>query len=251
MMRKYTPWMLMLFFLAPILLITLLAFSGSWVYPSILPSFDSDRWMEFLGSSSLGIKPFLISTVLAVLVSLLSASIGFFTSYLLTGKARNWLLWLCLIPFCTAPVILAANFQYFFILLHLSASTVGVIIAQLFIGVPYTFLLFSTYWNEEQLTMDTAAKTLGATPFTRLLRVHFPAAKSLFTIAVIQLFLFSWFEYGMTQYIGVGQLKTLTVEVFKYTQEGNTTVAALASLLLILPPFIAILVIRKVRIAHA
>ena len=99
--------------------------------------------------------------------------------------------------------------------------------------------------------MDTAAKTLGAPTFMRIVRIHFPASRSLFRIALIQLFLFSWFEYGMTQYIGVGQIKTLTVEVFKYTQEGNTFIAALASLLLILPPFIAILLIRKVNIAHA
>lgn len=250
-MRKTTPWVLMLFFLAPIIIISLLAFSGTWIYPSVIPTFDAKGWTSYLGASSFGAKPFIVSAFLALLVSLLSTIIGFFCSYLLTGKHRKLMLWLCLIPFCTAPVILAANFQYFFILLQLSATSLGVIIAQLFIGIPYAFLLFSTHWNQEQLNIDTAAKTLGANTLTRIFRIHYPSAKGIFKIAAIQLFLFSWFEYGMTQYIGVGQIKTLTVEVFRYTQEGNTTVAALASLLLILPPFIAILIIRKVRITNA
>ena len=138
-MRKSTPWLLMLFFIAPFLLVTLLAFGGSWVYPAILPSFDGSQWKEFLGASSLGLRPFILSTLLALLVALLSTTFGFFASYLLTGKRRNWLLWLCLIPFCTAPVILAANFQFFFILMKLSATSVGVILAQLFIGVRTLF----------------------------------------------------------------------------------------------------------------
>jgi len=177
--------------------------------------------------------------------------LGYFISYLLMGKRRTLLLWISLIPFCTAPVILAANFQYFFIAATLSASWFGVFLAQLLIGIPYAFLLFSTFWNTERKTVDDAARTLGASDWVLLWKVHLPAAKGLLRIALIQLFLFSWFEYGLTQYIGVGQIKTLTVDVFRYLQEGNIAVAAVASLLLISPPFIALLLIRKVNIGNA
>lgn len=252
MLRKLTPWLLAALFLAPITFIGIMAFSAGWEFPQVFPDGGFNAWKILVGSgSSSGMLALFSSACLAVLVSTLSTYIGYFLSYLLMGKRRTLLLWLSLIPFCTAPVILAANFHYFFIAAHLSASWLGVLIAQLLIGIPYAFLLFSTFWNKDRKTIDDAARTLGAGDGILLWKVHLPAAKGLVRIALIQLFLFSWFEYGMTQYIGVGQIKTLTVEVFRYMQEGNVAVAAVASLLLILPPFIALVLIRKVNIGNA
>lgn len=51
-----------------------------------------------------------------------------------------------------------------------------------------------------------------------------------------QAFLISWFEYGLTTLIGIGKVQTLTVKVFQYIGEANIFHAALASLLLALPP---------------
>ncbi|MFT5981177.1 MAG: putative spermidine/putrescine transport system permease protein [Flavobacteriales bacterium] len=252
MLRKLTPWILALLFLAPLTFIGIIAFSAGWEFPEVFPKWGFSAWEILLGtSSSSGLFTLFSSALLAFVVAVLSSFLGYFLSYLLMGKRRTLLLWLSLIPFCTAPVILAANFQFFFISAHLSASWLGVLIAQLLIGVPYAFLLFSTFWNKERKTIDDAARTLGASDGVLLWKVHLPAAKGLLRITLIQLFLFSWFEYGMTQYIGVGQVKTLTVEVFRYMQEGNMAVAAVASLLLILPPFIALLLIRKVNIGNA
>ncbi|MDX1591815.1 MAG: hypothetical protein R3283_07625, partial [Balneolaceae bacterium] len=55
----------------------------------------------------------------------------------------------------------------------------------------------------------------------------------------------SWFEYGLTQFIGVGKVQTLTVMVYRYVSEANPYLAALAGVLLILPPITLLLINRK------
>jgi putative spermidine/putrescine transport system permease protein len=57
-------------------------------------------------------------------------------------------------------------------------------------------------------------------------------------IAFFQSFLISWFEFGLTNYIGGGQVQTLTLRVYQYIGEANIHLAALSSLLLVIPPLI-------------
>ena len=54
--------------------------------------------------------------------------------------------------------------------------------------------------------------------------------------ALFQTFLLSWFDFGLTNLLSVGKVRTLTVQVFTYVGEANAQLAAVASLLLLLPP---------------
>jgi putative spermidine/putrescine transport system permease protein len=72
-----------------------------------------------------------------------------------------------------------------------------------------------------------------------------PLAKSTLLLCFFQCFLISWFEYGLTHFIGAGKVKTLTVSVFSYVNEANPFLAALAGFLLILPSVLLLLANKK------
>jgi putative spermidine/putrescine transport system permease protein len=63
-------------------------------------------------------------------------------------------------------------------------------------------------------------------------------------LCFFQTFLFSWFEFGLTNMIGVGKVQTLTVRVYGFLQEANPFLAAVSSLLLMIPPFVLLLINR-------
>jgi len=68
--------------------------------------------------------------------------------------------------------------------------------------------------------------------------VLIPMSKLALLICFFQTFLISWFEYGLSSVIGLGQVRTLTIAVYQYIGESNQFVAALASCLIALPPLL-------------
>lgn len=246
---KLTRGLLFITYTLPLVVLLMLSFAGQWTYPAVLPEWKLDNWSSVVRPDGLGAL-LLTSIGLALMVSLVGTALGYFTGWLLLRtKRRKLLLWLALVPFCTAPVITAANLQFYFAWSGLTASFGGVLLAQLCIAAPYSFILFSTFWTSDRKVADDAGRTLGASVSERLWRIHRPAARPIILLSLVQLFLFSWFEYGLTQLLGVGQVRTLTTSVLQFTLEGNRSMAAVACCLLVLPPVFFLLFTRKIRIA--
>jgi putative spermidine/putrescine transport system permease protein len=65
-----------------------------------------------------------------------------------------------------------------------------------------------------------------------------PVSKPVLLLCFFQTFLISWFEYGLTSVIGLGQVRTLTIALYQYIGEANQYVAALAGCLVCLPPLL-------------
>ncbi len=245
MVRRLTPILLLSMYVLPIAMLIVLSVAASWEYPRLLPNMQLSLLSRIVAGGA-GWS-FLTSLQVAMPVALISVVLGFLSSYRLLGsRYRNIWLWLALIPFCTAPVILSLEMQYFFIRFGLTAQRLGVVIGQLLIGIPYATVLFSLFWSADRLKQEEAARTLGCSRLQIMQHIHIPAAGGILKLVFAQLFLFSWFEYGMTQMLGVGQVQTLPVLIFKSTQEANLALAAGACLVLILLPVIFIIFTRKI-----
>jgi putative spermidine/putrescine transport system permease protein len=72
-----------------------------------------------------------------------------------------------------------------------------------------------------------------------------PLSKNAITLCFFQVFLVSWFEYGLTNLIGSGKVRTLTVSVFNFVTEANIFYAALSCCLLILPPMLLLYINKR------
>ncbi|QNF35266.1 ABC transporter permease subunit [Adhaeribacter swui] len=224
--------------LLPYLFFGMLSLGQRWFYPDILPQhFTLDNWQQlFVKQGELQIGLFL-SLILGLGVAFLSTLMGFVVSKEISwAKHKNRWLLLAYWPFVLAPVVLAILVQRFFLLTNMSGEVIGVLLGQLILAFPYAVILFQSFWNNQVLQLEQQSLTLGAPAGYTLRHILLPLAKPLLLMCFFQTFLISWFEYGLTQFIGLGKVKTLTILVFKYVNEANIFYAALASLLIMLPP---------------
>ena len=144
-----------------------------------------------------------------------------------------------------APVVLAVMLNYYFLQLGLSGTVFGVMAAQLLITLPYAVILFHGYWNRNIRNFENLVATLGGSFIDKIKHAILPSARGLLTICFFQCFLISWFEYGLTQFIGIGKVETLTIMVYRFMAESNPYLAALAGTVLIIPPLLLLFVNRK------
>jgi putative spermidine/putrescine transport system permease protein len=233
----------------PLVLLVYLSVSVQWHYPALTSHvFTLQHWRWMLSGSPL-LASLGLSLGLSLTVGALATGTGAFVSRLLAYYTRSpyWLLG-AYAPYVIAPVILAVMLNVYLLRLGLTGTIGGVVVAQLLITIPYAVLLFYGFWNERLRTMEHLVRTMGGDATAVLRHAIWPAARGLLAVCFFQTFLISWFEYGLTQYIGVGKVPTLTIMVFRYVSEANPYLAALASVLLVAPPLALLALNRRVLV---
>lgn len=238
---------ILLSFAIPILFLLYLSVSKQWFYPSIFSHpFTLEWWRLLFDAESTLLQSLLLSLFLSGTVSALATIGGFFASRAVAyhTKSKAWLL-TAYFPYVITPVVFAIMINFYFLRIGLTGNVGGVLIAQLFITFPYAVLFFYGFWNERIRNLEQLVTTLGGSFKTVLTDGILPSARGMLTVCYFQCFLISWFEYGLTQLIGVGKVQTLTVLVYRYISEANPYLAALAGFLLVLPPLILLITNRK------
>lgn len=245
--QKVSNLVITLAILFPFFFLLMLSAGRRWPYPALAPQeWTLDNWLSItVVQGGLG-----ESLLLSLALSLSIATAATLGSFWVSKQAayhrwrRRWLV-LAYLPYIFAPVILAACLQYFFIRSGLSGRVGGVALAQLFITFPYGLIFFASFWTERMLALEQLIATLGGNSWQAYTRVLLPVAKGALLTCFFQLFLISWFEYGLTTLIGVGKVQTLTLKVFQYVNEANIFFAALASCLLAAPPIVLLWVNKR------
>ncbi|MBT0607436.1 ABC transporter permease subunit [Aequorivita echinoideorum] len=222
----------------PLAFLLLLSFGRRWPYPEIFPKELSLAAWGFLDNSNM-ISTFFLSLGISFSVALFVTLSAFFISkHIAYSKKRNTFMVLAYIPYLLSPVVMAVIFQYYFILVQLTGTTLGVIIAQFLIAFPFGVIIYLNFWNENLKSIEELSKTLGGNAFQTFVKVLYPLSKNAILLCFFQVFLISWFEYGLTNLIGSGKIKTLTVQVFNFVNEANIFYASFACCLLVIPPML-------------
>lgn len=251
MLRKLEHRLFSLFFLMglllPLGLLVMLSLGRRWIFPELFPQeWTLTHWGSLLRGSSGLRSGLLLSLGISLVVAALATGFGFWAARQVARSRRRGLaLWAAYAPYVLSPVIYALLLQVFFLRLGLSGHVAGVVLGQLLLTFPFAVIFFQSFWGRQTLDYEQAARTLGASGGQIARRVLLPLARPLLVLCFFQCFLISWFEFGLTNLIGLGQVKTLPVQVFQYVQEANVHYAALASLLLIGPPLVLLLLNRR------
>jgi len=248
MTKRIALTVLALSFLIPFGVLIYLSVSTQWYYPSLISHpFTLSNWQSFLDGQSGVFKSTGLSLFISLMVSMIATSSGFFISRSLVyhTKSRWWLV-SAYFPYVIAPVVLAVMLNYYFLQLGLSGTVFGVMAAQLLITLPYAIILFYGFWNRNVRNLENLVGTLGGSFTDKVRHAIFPLAKGLLVVCFFQCFLISWFEYGLTQFIGTGKVETLTIMVYRFVAESNPYLAALAGTVLIIPPIMLLIVNRKI-----
>jgi putative spermidine/putrescine transport system permease protein len=234
--------------IVPLVYLALLAIAGDWQPPHLLPqALRFDRWRNVLGGSTGLLDSLLLSLLIAVVVAASSTALGFITSrHLACARGLSWWLVLTYMPFAISPVVLASCLLFSFIKVQLSGTLLGVVLAQIMLAYGFASVLLLGLWNPHKRGLEDVARTLGASPRQVWLQVLLPASLPLLRVCFFQTFLISWAQYGMTLLIGAGRVRTLPLRVFEYALEADPAYAAVAALLLIVPPLVLLWVERRV-----
>ena len=245
-MRKAIDYMVIGLLFLPLVAIVYLVLVSRWVYPQLWDaSFSLSHWIAGIRSTGSLLEGLWLSLFLATAMGAGATGVGFFLSHQVTLQGRrSGLIHFAYYPYLIAPVVLGVMLRFYFVRAGLTGTLAGVLLAQFIFILPYAILLLSTFWNDRVRQTAFQASTLGATPGQVFRTVLMPMAKPWLIICFLQCFLISWFDYGITQVIGVGKVATLTVQTMVFVKAANPHLAALAACLLV-GPLVALMFINR------
>lgn len=232
----------------PLLYLLLTALADPWPASQLLPSSLSVGRVRALinGDGDLGAS-LTTSILISLSVAALSTALGFVTSrHLVQARHRDLWLLLAYVPLAISPIVLATCLAFFFIKIGLAGTVIGVVIAQCLLTYALAVTLLLGVWNPHKRNLEDLARTLGATSAQLWLRVLLPTSLPMLRVCFFQTFLMSWVQYGLTLMIGNGKVQTLPLRVYAYAFEADLSYAALAGLVLIVPPLALLWVERRV-----
>ncbi len=236
-----------LFAVLPIVYLALLSVTRTGAPPRVLPAeWRLDAWRFLLSGRGEMLRSLWVSLALSAAVALSSAPLGFVAArYVAFHRHRRLLLFFAYMPFVLSPVILGTCMLFFYIRAGLSGSLAGVFLAQTVFTFGFSIVFFLSFWNREKLDLEDLVATLGGTrpQFYRL--VLLPISRDALRTGMFQIFLLSWFQYGLTILIGEGGVRTLPVLVYAHVAEANPLFAAAAGMLLVLPPLALLAMTRR------
>jgi putative spermidine/putrescine transport system permease protein len=221
----------------PVLVLAYLSLARQWSFPALFDaSFSLENWALAMGGTQGLLASLGTSILLAGSIAICSTLLGFWTSrHLMYDPLGRKLIQVAYYPYLIAPVILGVMLRYYFIKMGLSGTFLGVWLAQFIFIYPYAVLYFSGFWTNLIQAMEGQAKTLGANGLQIFFKVLLPSAKEWLLVCIFQTLMISWFEYGLTQYVGIGKVPTLTIRTMQFVKEANPHFAAVAACMMVFP----------------
>lgn len=159
------------------------------------PAWAQGAWL----SIRIGVVASLVATGLALLFSL--------GIWMLRPRFAGLLMGLALLPMVAPPVVSALTLYFFLITLSKVNGFVaydtwaGVALAHAVMIAPFAVVLISVALAQVDRRMDLAARSMGASLWTRIVRVILPNIRFGILTALFLTFVLSWEEIGVTLFI--------------------------------------------------
>ncbi len=236
------------FLVLPVLVLVLVSLVTNWGYPSLFgEGITLSNWVTTVGGGGELARSFLTSASMSLGIAAASTATGFWVGRsIMYHPWRRTLISFAYYPYLIAPVVLGVLWRFFFLQGNLTGTIGGVMLAQFLFVFPYAILFFSGFWTQKVRDLEHQASTLGASPGQIIRQVLLPTARPFLVVCFFQCFLISWFEYGITQVIGIGKVPTLTVRTMQFVNEANPYYAGVAACLMVLPLILLLLVNRRI-----
>lgn len=241
--------LVVLFLMVPIIFIAALSFGDSqWlIFP---PPGWTLHWYRELFTDTTWLEALFNSAKVAVIVTILSVTLGLLASLALTrGKfvGRNALKTFCMTPMVLPVVVLAVALYAFFLRLGLNGTMIGFVIGHLIIALPFSIITISNSLDGFDISMEEAAQICGASPLQVKLRVTLPSIRLGLFAAAIFSFLVSWDEVVLSIFLASPTLRTLPVLIWSTLRQDLSPVIAAASTLLIGITIVMMLLVSLIK----
>jgi ABC-type spermidine/putrescine transport system permease subunit II len=130
-------------------------------------------------------------------------------------------------------MVLAIALYYVFAPLRLVGTSLGLVLAHSVIAIPFVVIVVSGALRSTDVTLERAARTLGARPVSAFLRVTLPAIRPAVLTGAFFAFLASFDELVIALFIAGTGSRTLPKRMWEgIREEIDPTIAAVAAMLI-------------------
>jgi putative spermidine/putrescine transport system permease protein len=229
-----------LFLIAPLIIVIPVSFSSarSLIFP---PPGLSLQWYQNYFQSGTWLSPTGLSLEIAVVVSIASTLLGVPAALaLVRGRfpGRGLINALSLSPMIVPEIVIAIAIFYAFASFHIGTyhlvgSTLGLMLAQTALGVPFVVINVSAALYGVDRRLEHAAQILGASPLQAFLRITFPLIRPGILAGALFAFIASWDDLLIPLFMAGPTTVTLPLRMWQgLREEIDPTISAVSTLLI-------------------
>jgi ABC-type spermidine/putrescine transport system permease subunit II len=240
----------------PMMSLVLWSVAQKWYWPHPLPQeITFDYWKQALGiqkSLAIGavsiVPAFFLSLGIALITVLIAMALAIPAGYAL-AKYRipfgTLVMFLFLMPNAFPQQPIFVNILQMFTRLRLAGTIPGVILVHILVGLVFGVWITSATFRSIPPSMEEAARSVGASPFTAFFRITLPLAAPGLLASSVFVFITSLDEFTGTFFIGLPFVNTLPLTL--YSSSGyNMQFASVIALILLVPSILFMFLIQRV-----
>jgi len=243
--RVLSAALLAAWFVVPLVPLALWAFADRWSFPAVLPSVWGTDGLESAIAQG-AVPAFWRSLALGLVVAAIATPLGAAAARALTMGMVPWprAVGLVLLAPIALPPFAAVMGLNVVLLRAYVPPLAGLVLVLVVIALPYTTFAMRVAYAAHDIRFEEEARTLGASPWTVLWRVHIPLVAPALARAAFLAFLVGWSDYIVTVIIGGGTVVSLPLVIASSAAGiGNDSAVAILSLTAILPPLALLLLL--------
>jgi len=228
----------------PLANLGLWAFAEKWYFPSKLPiQYGLTFWGRVFAPRGDALASLGTSVWIAVLTVIVSLAVAIPARLKLPW--RGLILLAFLLPQAVPNLPVYVNIAQMFYRIGLTGTVAGVVLVHASHGLVLAVWIASAAFASIDVSLEEAARNLGASPWTCFRTVTMPLALPGLMASAIFVFLESLDEFTGTFFVGVPDVITLPLLMFNASQGGNYQIASITALLLLVPSIGFMLVVER------
>jgi putative spermidine/putrescine transport system permease protein len=236
-----------LLFVFPLLFLMYKSFFGVWRWGSPHPSEPSFRaWQvlmnegEFLGS--IGVSIWIAIVVLAVnlLIGITSGKVFSLSSF----KGKSIVETLLMLPLFLPVLVVAIGLHITFIRYGLADHWTGVALVHLVPTIPYSIKMFKTGYDRIGTKLIEQSALLGGKTFQRFYHIELPLLLPSIRSVLFLTIVISLSQYVLTAIIGGGNVVTLAMVYYPFTDTADEAVMAAFSIVFAIIPLMLYIILE-------
>ncbi len=233
-------WIGFVILLLPVVIVVL-AGLNSGEYLTFPPEGLSLRWIIDFLTSETWMGAYLFSLLLALITMAVSTTLGTMAAIVLARHqfpGRDLLRAYFLSPLILPGVVLGLALYVFFVTtnLGLARSLTGLVIGHVLVTCPYVIGTVSAALVAFDKSLEEAARSLGANPWTAFRRVTLPNISAGMMAGAIFAFIVSFGQFDVSLFLSTPDLTPLPIALYislRYTFEPTAAAAGIFAILLV------------------
>lgn len=221
----------------------------TWNYPDLFPKVISlNRWVLIWETTTLK-QSMVNSYTLGVAVTLLSLILSTPTAYALGRyefRGKRGVQLLILLPLVVPGFVIAIFFTAFLYRIGVYSKFLGILLGHTVLFMPYTIRILSVSFSQVRDDLTEAARDLGASKFSIIKNVYFPAIQPGILSALIIVMIKSLEEFALAYVIGSPNFTTVPTILYSYLgYDFIRPNAAVISIILVFPNLFLMFFLEK------